>query len=108
MSLKSLLSIIKFNSIFPDVFREVGLLDIITSLLIEQGEIILKVKATMDEDDQTILEITMELIYCMLVGPNNQNCSLFNEAQGAKHIFNFLPIQHNYSSRFYAYKVLYM
>uniref|UniRef100_T1KMA3 WD repeat and FYVE domain-containing protein 3 n=1 Tax=Tetranychus urticae TaxID=32264 RepID=T1KMA3_TETUR len=91
LSLKSLLTIIKFNSIFPDVFREVGLLEIITSLLIERGQAIMAA-TNVDATELQLLEITMEIIYNMLMGPNNQNCALFNEAQGPKHIFNFLPL----------------
>ncbi|RWS27323.1 PH domain associated with Beige/BEACH domain containing protein-like protein, partial [Leptotrombidium deliense] len=88
--LRTLLSIIKFNPIFRDVYREVGLLDIITSLLVTNSQQILN-DTQVDEKELQLLEATMELTYNMLLGPCNQNCLLFHEAFGPKYVFNFLP-----------------
>ncbi|RWS13484.1 WD repeat and FYVE domain-containing protein 3-like protein [Dinothrombium tinctorium] len=90
LCLRTLLSVIKFNPIFRDVYREVGLLDIITSLLVSHSQQVLNDTHT-DEQELQLLELTMEITYNMLLGPSNQNCSLFHEAVGSKHIFHFLP-----------------
>ena len=81
--LNSLLSILKFNAIFLDVYREVGLLDIISSLLIFYSQ-------SEESDSEALLELIADNVYHMLLGPNNQNCQLFNECGAAKHTFGFL------------------
>ncbi|XP_054166813.1 WD repeat and FYVE domain-containing protein 3-like [Oppia nitens] len=81
--LKFLLSILKFNVIFADVFREVGLLDIIASQLIYYSQ-------SEDNENEPLLQLIVDNVIHMLVGPNNQNCQLFSECGAAKHSFGFL------------------
>jgi hypothetical protein len=78
-----LLSILKFNSIFRDVYREVGLFDIISSLFIYYSQ-------SDEKESESLLELIAVLVYNMLSGPNNQNCCLYNECGATKHTFGFL------------------
>lgn len=92
-----MISIIKFNSIFRDVYREVGLLDIISSLLIYYSQ---QQQHNVDDDtddatcndpeSEELLDLLLEVSSHLLVGPNNQNCTLFNECGAVKHIFNLI------------------
>lgn len=91
LCLKSLLSVIKFHCVFRDVYREVGLLDIIITVFKDHSQKICD-SSNISETDAHLLEIQVEIIHNILMGPNNQNCSLFCEAQGQKHIFNLLPL----------------
>ena len=43
-----------------------------------------------DSDNEPLLELVTENIFHTLLGPNNQNCQLFNECGAAKHTFGFL------------------
>lgn len=85
------MSIIKFNCVFRDVFREVGILDILTGLLKEHSQNICDF-SSYEENDAHLFEIILELCYHTMMGPNNQNCSLFCDSHGLKHISNLLPI----------------
>ncbi|CAG2101979.1 unnamed protein product [Medioppia subpectinata] len=81
--LKSLLSILKFNAIFLDVYREVGLLDIIASLLIYYSQ-------SDDKESEPLLSLIADNVLQLLSGPNHNNCQLYNECGAAKHTFGFL------------------
>lgn len=92
--LKSLLSIIKFNTIFRDVYREVGIFDIITQLFIYKIERILN--GQFDEyefilKEQTQLtDLLIEIVHNTLLGPNQHNCRLFEQINGTKLIYQIL------------------
>ena len=83
VALKSLHSILKFNPIFRDVFRDVGILDIVSSLLIYyfQSEV---------PENEQLIDLLLDISIQMLSGPNNQNCALFTECGASKHVFTFI------------------
>lgn len=76
---------------FRDVYREVGILDIVTGLLLEYSQNICDL-SSYDDDDAHLFEIMIELTYHSIIGPNNHNCLLFCESHGLKHISSLLPI----------------
>lgn len=47
--------------------------------------------ATVSEPDLSFLELLLEIYYNILLGPNNQNCSLFHAASGSQQLFQLLP-----------------
>lgn len=86
--LRSLIACLRFNSKFNDVFRTTGLLEIIIATLIR----------TMKEHDQfsdrgdhlEVLYLSLEASQCLLSGPNNLNCTQFNESGAARYVFTCL------------------
>lgn len=91
--LKSLLSIIKFNALFRDVYREVGIFDVLTQLFKSKMERIL---AGQFDDEFTLKEQTqlcdllIEIVHTTLIGPNQDNCKLFEQINGPKLIYRIL------------------
>ena len=91
--LKSLLSIIKFNALFKEVYREVGIFDILTQLLISKMSRILdgQFDDTFTLKEQTqLVDLLIELVHNMLTGPNQDNCKLFEQINGTKLIYRIL------------------
>lgn len=105
--LNALISIIKFNPIFRDVYREVGLLDVISSLLIYHAQQFQHQQHNTENesdkynsqntfyqqdnnDSEQLLDLTLEISSHLMIGPNNQNCTLFNECGAVKHVFKLI------------------
>ena len=91
--LKSLLSIIKFNALFRDVYREVGIFDVLTQLFKSKMERILDGqfddKFTLREQTQ-LSDLLIEIVHTTLIGPNQDNCKLFEQINGTKLIYRIL------------------
>lgn len=92
--LKTLLSIIKFNTIFRDVYREVGIFDVLTQLFKQKMTKILNgefddKKFILKEQIQ-LTDLLIEIIHNTLIGPNTSNCKLFDEIQCTKLIYRTL------------------
>lgn len=90
MCLQSLVTIVKFNAIFRDVYREVGVCEFIFSSLSERLHK-LSEAANATKDEQQVTELLAECCYLTLVGPNNANCMLFHDSPASKLIFTLLP-----------------
>lgn len=101
LCLRSLVRILKHNVIFRDVFREVGLLDILCSLY--SGVIGRLANDNNNNNDQQapnaeqeqqqlhlILAELLEILIGVLSGPNAPNCAIFQECTAAKSTFSLI------------------
>lgn len=89
--LQLLYEIANYNGVFRDVFREIGLLDIICSLYCFCIQLIL----TQDLDCKiTIFNSLIELLITVLAG-NAPNCTIFHECGASKQTFTLVAHQSN-------------
>ncbi|GAB6019627.1 hypothetical protein CHUAL_001189 [Chamberlinius hualienensis] len=98
--MKTLLNILKHDNIFKDVYREVGLLEVMVTclhryaaLLKETHEIKddeLKEVAKVEDDLQSLGFFVMDAL-AILLNNNNSNASVFRECGGARCAHNMVP-----------------
>lgn len=85
--LKTFVACLRFNSRFSDIFREIGLLEVIIETLIQFMQI---EHSNLNVDKIEVLYLLLEASQYLLAGPNNLNCTQFNESGAARHVFNCL------------------
>lgn len=91
LCLKSLVRILKYNTIFRDVYREVGLLDIVCSIYCcTIGDYIEQTAQEPNEADQLVLSDLLELLINVLSGPNVSNCAIFHECAASNYTFSLI------------------
>lgn len=78
---------LRFNSRFSDIFREIGLLEVIIETLIQFMQL---EQLNQSVDKIEVLYLLLEASQYLLAGPNNLNCTQFNESGAARHVFNCL------------------
>uniref|UniRef100_A0A8D8WKM9 WD repeat and FYVE domain-containing protein 3 n=1 Tax=Cacopsylla melanoneura TaxID=428564 RepID=A0A8D8WKM9_9HEMI len=88
LCMKSLLNILKYNAVFKDVYREVGLLEVFASCLqsyksalkaqISSG----KLDVCLSESDETLASLIIEALV-ILLNNNSNNASVFRACKGA-------------------------
>lgn len=85
--LKTFVACLRFNSRFSDIFRLIGLSEVIIETLIQfmQFE-----QLNQSVDRIEVLYLLLEASQYLLAGPNNLNCTQFNESGAARHVFNCL------------------
>ncbi|KAH8377111.1 hypothetical protein KR093_003521 [Drosophila rubida] len=102
LCLKTLLNILRHNSVFKDVYREVGILEIFVSCLnryadhvrqITNGDESLVVQSTSDLLD-TLGKHVLEALTMLLGGGASNNAQLFREYGGAKCIHELVKFKH--------------
>lgn len=87
LALRTMIACLRFDSKFSDIFREIGLLEVIIELLIETMQ---DGKLSQNQDKLEVLYLLLEASQYLLAGPNNQNCTQFNESGAARYVFNCL------------------
>lgn len=87
LALRTLIACLRFDSKFSDIFREIGLLEVLIELLIET---IQNGKLNQNPDKLELLYLLLEASQYLLAGPNNLNCTQFNESGAARYVFNCL------------------
>lgn len=87
MILRTFIACLRFNAKFSDIFREMGILEVIVVLLTEtmQDE-----KLGQMSEKIEVLYLLLEASQYLLAGPNNLNCTQFNESGASRHVFNCL------------------
>lgn len=85
--LRTFIACLRFDSKFCDIFREIGLLETVIETLVDTMQC--------DELHQNsskleVLYLLLETSQYLLAGPNNPNCTQFNESGAARHVFNCL------------------
>ncbi|CAL1295954.1 unnamed protein product [Larinioides sclopetarius] len=100
LCLKSLLSILHSNSVFKDVYREVGLLEVLVTCLHRYAAILKEAfpdtsdekPATWEipEDQLTLGSLVMDALTALL-NSNSSNASVFRESGGARCAHNMVP-----------------
>lgn len=86
LCLRTFVSCLKFNHRFSDIYRELGILNTIESHLIYT----IQQELLDDPEKLLVLYLLFETSLHLLVGPNNQNCTHFNESGATRHVFNCL------------------
>ncbi|XP_068150456.1 LOW QUALITY PROTEIN: WD repeat and FYVE domain-containing protein 3 [Drosophila tropicalis] len=107
LCLKTLLNILRHNSVFKDVYREVGILEILVGCLnryadhvqeITNGDESLVMDETQQEEDQKLLDTlgkhVLEALTMLLGGGANNNAQMFREYGGAKCIHELVKFKH--------------
>jgi len=87
LGLRTVIACLRFNSKFSDIFREIGLLEVIIDLLINATQ---QEGFCQNGDRLEALYLLLESSQHLLAGPNNLNCTQFNESGAARHVFNCL------------------
>ncbi|XP_035209151.1 WD repeat and FYVE domain-containing protein 3-like, partial [Stegodyphus dumicola] len=100
LCLKSLLNILHSNSIFKDVYREVGLLEVLVTCLHRYAAILKEAfpdvsdekpaNCEIPEDQLTLGSLVMEALTALL-NSNSNNASVFRESGGARCAHNMVP-----------------
>lgn len=106
LCLKTLLNILRHNSVFKDVYREVGILEIFVSSLnrysdhvrqITKGDDSLVVQLTAEEPEDlldTLGKLVLEALTMLLGGAASNNAQLFREYGGAKCVHELVKYKH--------------
>lgn len=106
LCLKTLLNILRHNSVFKDVYREVGILEIFVSCLnryadhvrqITDGDESVVVQATAEQQEDlldTLGKHVLEALTMLLGGGASNNAQLFREYGGAKCIQELVKFKH--------------
>ncbi|RZF45662.1 hypothetical protein LSTR_LSTR010613 [Laodelphax striatellus] len=96
--MQTLLSILKHNTIFKDVYREVGILEVFVTCL-QRYATLLKEKQQalddgrvfeLDKEDITLGTLVMDSLIVLLNG-NNQNANVLRQCGGARIAHNLVP-----------------
>ena len=96
LCLKSMLNILQTHSIYKDVFREVGMLEVMVTCL-HRYAALLKTPESEDVEPETVAADQQELGFlvmeCLttLVSGNNKNADVFRECGGARCSHNMIP-----------------
>ncbi|UYV62149.1 WDFY3 [Cordylochernes scorpioides] len=96
--IRSLLNILHFNSIFKEVFREVGLLEVLVTCLHRYAALLKETfpdsaeakSLKIPDDQQTLGLLVMEALTILLSG-NASNAAVFRESGGARCAHNLVP-----------------
>lgn len=88
LCLNTFIKFMKFNPVFKDVYREVGLLDIICSTYSYYVQIL--ENGSEDEFNERILNDLIDFFIAVLTGPNNANCQIFHECGASKQTFTLI------------------
>lgn len=88
--LRTLIACLRFNPKFNDVFRDIGLLEIIIETLIKSMPNHQVTQSKETNDGLEVLYLSLEASQCLLSGPNIPNCTQFNESGASRHVFNCL------------------
>lgn len=106
LCLKTLLNILRHNSVFKDVYREVGILEILVSCLnryadhvrqITNGDDSLVVQPGAEEQEDlldTLGKHVLEALTMLLGGGASNNAQLFREYGGAKCVHELVKYKH--------------
>jgi len=87
MVLKTLNACLRYSSKFSDIFRDIGILEVIINLL---NDAMQNENSSNKIDNLENLYLLLESSQYLLVGSNNLNCVQFNESGAARHVFNCL------------------
>ncbi|XP_051170147.1 WD repeat and FYVE domain-containing protein 3 [Leptopilina boulardi] len=98
MCMETLINILRHNTIFKDVYREVGLLEVFVTCLHRYATLLKDKQAAHDEgseykisaDDEKLGALVMEALTTLLAG-NVQNANVFRECSGARCAHNLVP-----------------
>ncbi|XP_055300472.1 WD repeat and FYVE domain-containing protein 3 isoform X2 [Sitodiplosis mosellana] len=109
LCIRTLLNILRHNSIFKDVYREVGILEVFVGCLMKYSEFLEKhvnvesdpydLELTNEEDiendpNEVFGKLVIESLGILLNG-NNNNAKVFRESGGAKCIHEMIKFKHN-------------
>lgn len=106
LCMKTLLNILRHNSVFKDVYREVGILEIFVSCLnryaehvrqITKGDDSLVVQPSAEEPEDlldTLGKLVLEALTMLLGGGASNNAQLFREYGGAKCVHELVKYKH--------------
>lgn len=98
LCLKMLIKILKFNAVFRDVYREIGLLDIVCSLY-SYGIQTLAANDTNEIGEQVLANLVELFIHVLGGGTNvNKNCTIFHECGASRHTFTLIEHGNNSQS----------
>lgn len=104
LCMNTLLNILKHNTIFKDVYREVGILEVFVTCLnryctfLERhfavtGSFEDRVKSLEEESNETLGKLVLEAL-TILMSSNSNNSSVFRESGGAKTIHEMVKFKH--------------
>ncbi|XP_064458168.1 WD repeat and FYVE domain-containing protein 3-like isoform X2 [Ornithodoros turicata] len=98
--LRTLANVLQFNAVFKDVYREVGLLEVLVTCLHRYATVLKEafpdgegepvVKVSIPEEQQQMGCLVMEILTALLNG-NSNNASVFRECGGARCSHNLVP-----------------
>nr|XP_054773448.1 WD repeat and FYVE domain-containing protein 3-like [Lytechinus pictus] len=102
-SVNSLLRLVRHSAIYKDVFREVGLLEVMVTCLHRYATLLKdnqsenhgytyspKAEVHIPEDQQNLAFLVMEA-FTLLLHDNNANATVFRESGGARCVHNLVP-----------------
>nr|XP_018916724.1 PREDICTED: WD repeat and FYVE domain-containing protein 3 [Bemisia tabaci] len=95
--MKTLQNILKHNTIFKDVYREVGILEVFVTCLQRYGESLKEKQSAIDEgkefvipaDSVTLGQLVLESL-TLLLNSNVQNANVFRECGGARTVHGLI------------------
>ncbi|KAL2720725.1 WD repeat and FYVE domain-containing protein 3-like isoform X1 [Vespula squamosa] len=98
MCMETLLNILRHNTIFKDVYREVGMLEVFVTCLHHYATLLKDKQAAQDQgleykispEDERLGALVMEALTTLLAG-NVQNANVFRECGGARCAHNLVP-----------------
>lgn len=98
MCMETLINILRHNTIFKDVYREVGLLEVFVTCLHRYATILKDKQAAQNQgleykispEDERLGALVMEALTTLLAG-NVQNANVFRECGGARCAHNLVP-----------------
>ncbi|XP_070185825.1 WD repeat and FYVE domain-containing protein 3-like isoform X2 [Littorina saxatilis] len=99
LCMKTLLRILRYHSVYRDVFREVGILEVMVTCLHRYAAHLKEIhtpspdsenKLELSEDQQELGHLVMEALSVLLTG-NNANASVFHQCGGARCAHNMVP-----------------
>ncbi|KAI8741991.1 WD repeat and FYVE domain-containing protein 3 isoform X1 [Biomphalaria glabrata] len=95
LSMRSLLRILRYHSVYRDVFREVGMLEVMVTCLHRYAAQLKEVNSLADstvvsEEQQELGLLVMEALSVLLTG-NSSNAGVFRECGGARCAHNMVP-----------------
>ncbi|XP_040570676.1 WD repeat and FYVE domain-containing protein 3 isoform X2 [Lepeophtheirus salmonis] len=104
LALKSLISVLKFDTIFKDVFREVGLLEVVVGGLRAYTSSLLE-KNVLDEPLKTYGELGVHISTELLIG-NSANAGVFRETGGCSVLLDLVKNDKSRSMALNVYRQL--
>ncbi|XP_029662380.1 WD repeat and FYVE domain-containing protein 3 isoform X2 [Formica exsecta] len=98
MCMETLLNILRHNTIFKDVYREVGMLEVFVTCLHRYATLLKDKQAAIDQgleytlcpEDERLGALVMEALTTLLAS-NVQNANVFRECGGARCAHNLVP-----------------
>uniref|UniRef100_A0A1A9X279 WD repeat and FYVE domain-containing protein 3 n=1 Tax=Glossina brevipalpis TaxID=37001 RepID=A0A1A9X279_9MUSC len=103
LCLKTLLNILRHNNVFKDVYREVGILEVLVTCLNRYADYVCKV--TKDNENAVVSEQGIESLpdilgkhvleaLTILLAGNNNNANVFRDCGGAKCVHELVKFKH--------------